>query len=544
MQFNYKFKGNSAINSSSTATDISFSPDLNREATFFVSNLKESIAFREAISALHDVVVSDMRFKPRDLSNYKEWLASQEKIWLAELIGKREELVDDFQKLSKELESIKAKKRAITQPFEKAKRAYFNYIYKHNYDKWFVLDPVISVHPDEVFFECFSQDESSYGKLSCDYDVFKDISEHSYGTTNIDYSENLYSEFQKIRDYKNTKFIIDPSGFEVQTQHSDNFKEEKIDLPDSWVRGFLQISSAMSLEKTTFELMPIDIYNILLFLKRNRESKSPRSLKFILVPDKKIELIIEPWGKRLKFQSIFKGEEPKEIRIWGRRRLFILERLLSVAKSFKVSLLGSGMPSFWEADLGIMRFTLGLSGWSANDWSGAGNFDLMATRESVDSDTALKIFDTLSKKYVATSEELSKALNIDTKIISSALNIYAQEGRVLFDMSKGKYRLREISAKPLPMERLKFSNPQEEKAVKLVEENSVNIEKISTNGGTIIIEGDIKSGGRVEKTSLIIDEDLRIKDAKCSCRYFYQNRLYKGPCEHILALKIKWQREV
>jgi len=157
----------------------------------------------------------------------------------------------------------------------------------------------------------------------------------------------------------------------------DSFREEKIDLPDSWVRGFLQISSAMSLEMTTFELMPIDIYNILLFLKRNREKNSPRSLKFILSPENPIELIIEPWNKKLKLSSIYKAGEQKEIRVWGRRRLFILERLLSVTKRFKVSLLGSGMPSFWEADLGMMRFTLGLSGWSANDWSSSSNFDLM-----------------------------------------------------------------------------------------------------------------------------------------------------------------------
>jgi hypothetical protein len=542
MQFNYKFKGNTAVNSGSTSTNMSFAPDLNRKPTFFISSLRKSIPFREAISALHDVVVSDMRFKPRDISNYKEWLASQEKIWLAEIIGSREEFVDKFKELSSQLESIKAQKRMIKLPFQKAKKEYFKYIYKNDYDKWFVLDPVITVHPDEIFFECFSQDESSYGKLSCDYDVFENISEHSYGTTNIDYSERLYDEFQKIREYKETKFIIDPSGFEVQTQYSDDFREEKIDLPDSWVRGFLQISSAMSLEKTSFELMPIDIYNILLYLKRNREKKSPRSLKFILIPDKKIELIIEPWNKRLKFSTIFKGQEAKEIRIWGRRRLFILERVLSVAKKFKVSLLGSGMPSFWEADLGGMRFTLGLSGWSANDWSGSGNFDLMATRESVDSDTASKVFDKLSKKYVATTTELSSALNIDTKLISSALNIYAQEGRVLFDMSKNIYRLREISAEPLPMNRIRFSNPQEEKALKLLNRNSVNIENVSLSNDKIEIKGSIKDRRKVE-TSLIIDEDLRIKDAKCSCRYFYQNRLYKGPCEHILALKIKWQKE-
>jgi len=41
------------------------------------------------------------------------------------------------------------------------------------------------------------------------------------------------------------------------------------------------------------------------------------------------------------------------------------------------------MPSFYLADLGDMTFTLGLSGWTTNDWSSAGNFDLLAPRAAV-----------------------------------------------------------------------------------------------------------------------------------------------------------------
>jgi hypothetical protein len=95
-------------------------------------------------------------------------------------------------------------------PFYRAKRKYFDYLYKKDLDAWFVLDPVITVHPDEVFFECFSQDESTYGRLGASYEVFKNIGEFACGTTNIDYSVDLYNEFQKIRRYKTTMFQVDP----------------------------------------------------------------------------------------------------------------------------------------------------------------------------------------------------------------------------------------------------------------------------------------------------------------------------------------------
>ena len=86
MLFNYKYGGSTSVVSNANSVGMSFAPDTLREPTFFVGKLHKKIAFREAISALHDVVVSDMRFKPKDKTAYKEWAAQQEKLWLAELL--------------------------------------------------------------------------------------------------------------------------------------------------------------------------------------------------------------------------------------------------------------------------------------------------------------------------------------------------------------------------------------------------------------------------------------------------------------------------
>ena len=543
MEFNYKFNGNSGVSSSSTKTEMRFSPDLNREPTFFVANLRENLNFREAMSALHEVVVSDMSFKPKDKTDYKAWLDSQESVWLAELTAEKEKNQGAYDKIKAELDTLRASESKLLKPYYDAQSKYFKYLYTNDYDKWFVLDPVITVHPDEVFFECFSQDESSYGKLSCSYDTFKNISEHAYGTTNIDYSDKLYSEFQKIRDYKETTFQIDPSGFEVQTELADDFKEEKIDLPDSWVRGFLQISSAMTMDKISFTLHPMDMYNILLMLKRNKERKSPRSLRFILNPDKPIEVLFEPWGKKLTFnRSIYQGASSQEIRIWGRRRLFILERLLPVAKSFKVSLLGSGMPSFWEVDLGEMNFTLGLSGWSANDWSASANFDLMSPRAEVDSMTSKKVFDALSKNHVESATSLSNRLGLTKPIIESALGIYSQYGRVLYDMHKDTYRLRELSGEPLPMDKLQFSNEREEKASAFVLRGAVTIDERVPHSNYTTVKAKVIDKAQTYVVTMSIDEEMKLKEATCGCWYYKQNKLHKGPCEHILATRAKMGR--
>ncbi len=81
------FSGSTSVTGTANNTAMSFAPDILREPTFFVGKLNKKIAFREAISALHDVVISDLRFKPKDKTEYMAWVAEQEKIWLGEYMA-------------------------------------------------------------------------------------------------------------------------------------------------------------------------------------------------------------------------------------------------------------------------------------------------------------------------------------------------------------------------------------------------------------------------------------------------------------------------
>ena len=540
MLFDYKYSGSTSVNNSSQGTSMSFAPDVLRQPTFFVGKLNKKISFREAISALHDVVVSDLRFKPKDRTEYLAWAAEQEKIWLSEYIAQAqiEKVRDRINVLKDELDQIYKTKNKILAPFYDARSKYFKYLYDNDKDAWFVLDPVITVHPDELFFECFSQDESTYGKLSCNYNVFKEVNEFECGTTNIDYSAVLYGEFQKIRGYKDTDFKIDPSGFEVQTSYEETYKEVKIDLPESWVRGFLQVSTAMTLPTTMFNLHPMDVYTICQYLRRFKEKEGPRALRFVLEPGQPIKAIFEPWYETITFhRSIYTGNESQSIRIWGRRRLLILERLLPITKSFTVMLLGSGLPSFFLADLGDMTFTLGLSGWTANDWSKAGNFDLMAPRGKVDFNTQQTVFNALKSTWYASSHDLVQKLNLDSSVIASSLTSFAQAGKVIYDPRLNVYRVRELSGEPLDMKMLRFSSEQEKIANELIDNNNVDI-KTDVVDGSLSIKGKVKDRRKEYTVTAIIDKDERLVGGNCECDFYKANQLKKGPCEHILAARI------
>ena len=544
MKFNYTYSNNSTVQQTSNNTQMSFAPDIQRQPTYFIGELRQNINFREAISALHCVVVSDLRFKPKDREAYKQWRSQQDELDWQLVAAQQQAVADKIQPLQEELTRLRQESQQRRRPYYAARQKYYDYLYQKDRDAWFVLDPVITVHPDEVFFECFSQDESTYGRLGASYEVFKNIDEFACGTTNIDYSAALYNEFQKVRSYKTTQFAIDPSGFEVETQHEESFKEVKIDLPDSWVRGFLQVSSAMSLPTTKFDLHPMDVYNICLILRRHKEKKGPRGMRYELTPGQPVKVIFEPWNIELTCaRSPYTGNEPQSIRVWGRRRLHILERLIPIANKFTVHLLGTGMPSFYIADLGDMSFTLGLSGWTANDWSNSGNFDLMASRTEIDRWTKQHIFNSLKENWVENPYDLAKRLDMNPAVILGALGAYTQAGRAIYDLNKGVYRIRELTREPLPMEKLRFANKREAKATRFLSDNKVTISNVTEdNTGAYTLQGEVRDRDKIHSPFLTVDADRRMIQAQCNCNWHKQNKLYKGPCEHILALKMEHSR--
>jgi hypothetical protein len=94
------------------------------------------------------------------------------------------------------------------------------------------------------------------------------------------------------------------------------------------------------------------------------------------------------------------------------------------------------------------------------------------------------------------------------------------------------------------MERLRFQNQREEQATRFLVGNAVRIRATSgdAEGGTTI-KGKVRDGERDKEPWLRLDADERIADAGCTCNFFQQNRLRKGPCEHVLALRLLHARQ-
>ena len=545
MNVNLAYRGRSNVRSTLAGLAVSLAPNLRRDRVAFEGVLRDPIRFREAIGALHNVVVSDLRFKPRDQQAFEAYKAEQNRHEndLRARVTKqaRASLVESLPELPKPYSAALEKqyKRHCTAYWKK-RDEYSKYLSKHDPRLWRLLvpcDPVITVAPDCLFFECFSADESSYGCLTVDRSAFDHEQNVALGTTNVDYSWTLYEHFQSIRSYRETRFLIDPAGFEVQSGVGEGYREEKIELPPTWLRGFLQLQAAMSLPMRKLPISREAIYNILAYLKRHRAARSPRAVQFELEPRKPSWCVLEPWGQRIPVgDKPYCGPRSEVIRIWGRDRLHLLARLLPLMDSAEVYLLGTGLPSFWVIRMGPLRLTLGLSGWTANDWTSTMALDQLAPPADPDPITMTKIARAFQSNPALPFDRLRTVTGSESPALAIGLNRLATLGQVIHDLPGGLYRWRQIMPVTLSAELIGPDHPESTAARRLVAEKTVRVSRDETRpDGLRLLEGRVTT----TEVSLLLDADGRMLRGRCSCSYHFNGGLRRGPCRHLQALRDK-----
>ncbi len=545
MKMDLAYAGHSAVIDRPGRQTFQLVPNLTRDPVAFDAPLLKPLRFREAMSALHEGVISDLRFKKKDKSAYLAWKkgqAGREPSIRREAL--RAALAEALSKHAIPVESdFMNKFEGARKRYWEARREYSNYLYKHDQQLWRKLmpcDPVITVADDVVFFECFSADESSYGCLSVNRgDGFGQSEQIQFGTTNVDYSWELYNHFQSLRSYRETRFRIDPMGFEVATTERPGYREEKIDLPNSWLRGFMQIQAAMG--TPTVAKVPLSreaVYSILAWMKRHKAKSSPRAIRFELTPGQSPRMVLEPWEIPITSHGTrYEGPLIEPVRIWGGRRLLMLARVLPIADRFDVYLLGTGLPSFWVAQMGEMRLTLGLSGWTTNDWTRGSALDLLAPPAAPSPDAIDNVGAILRAKRAMTAQQIEQEAGLDAARAAAALRQLAQMGQVIYDLSAQVYRWRQIMPKAIGEAELGPEHPELMGARQLMERDQTKLESridAPSGGGHII-------AGRVANTpvEILLDPDQRIRRGKCVCGYYRQFALKNGPCRHMLALRWK-----
>jgi hypothetical protein len=545
MEVSLAYRGRSGLTSGASGDSLCFAANLMRDKVAFAGELRNPLRFRELFSALHDVVISELRYQPKDHAAYKAWKVEQE--------SQRRALYQQALKQAKEAitarsdrpipQDLEAQFRKQHRLYWDARRSWSSKLMREDSELWARLrpcDPVVTVADDQVLFECFSKDESSYGALGVDRDAFGTGSDAAYGTTNVDYSWELYDHIQGLRTYHATRFAVAPEGIAMQVGEAPAYREEKIDLPQSWLRGFAQIGAAAVLPTTKVPVTREALYAILAWLRRHREKTGPRAIRIELLNGKPIRLVLEPWEQAIVMpDQIWRGQDMAPIRVWGRRRLLVLARTLPLIDRAELHLLGTGMPWFVVLRCGEMRFTLGLSGWTTNDWTRSAALDLMAPLAVPEEREIQMVADLLQHQRSCTLKQLQPVIGESARL-GACLTHLAGTGQIVHDLACDCYRWRQVVSRALGEAEKGPDHPELIASRQILRNQVVRKLEMSDQGKPGIL---LTAAVEGQDCEVLLTRDGQLRRAKCGCSWFRRGGLRQGPCRHILATRMTYQQE-
>lgn len=484
----------------------------SRAPVGFRGKVVDPVQLREALATLYEIVKSDFRYVPKDRSAYLAWRSNSQ--------------------------------RGVSKSAFQAQKEYFEWLRVNDPHAWIVLDPIVTAHPDKLMFEVFSKDEGTYARLDVAWDALELEETPRYGTTNVDFSAALFDGVQRLRGGRETTIAMSDEAFGIKTEGSGEAIEKHIEVPDTWLNGFLQVQSAATLGELEFELGPMELYNMLRHLRLNADQKGKgRSIRAELMPGEQPRIVLEPWELVIAGTGdVYRGRTAEVVRIWGRRRLANVQRLLPYVQRARVRVMGSGMPCFWIFECGPITLTIGLTGFVASNWSQAVYLDVMLP--SVETAVAYDdVVAHLKEHWSATVDELTAATKHKRGEVLSALQRACRTGLAILDLQSQRYRYRPLLGHALEDDKYRYSNAREREAHDLVDGHGG---KVKLTGETEIVGRgveyratcDVKADQRVYEVTFQLTPDGRLYRPDCSCTFFRQHQLKEGPCTHLYALRL------
>ncbi len=262
---------------------LTFPTDGKRAAAALTATLKRPGVVRDALATMGEILATDMRRKASDRSDYLAFILKQG--------------------------------RKATKELWEAQKAFLEAKYAEDDDPEGPLDPVLTIDERGIGLEVFSADESAYARLFLKADGY-DAKDVKPGTTHVALGTDFLDALARVRSYRETTVRFVPSN-------EGEAREKKV--PYRWARAFAQVQAASTLPAASFEVAPVDLYNVLLTLRMQRAKKPPRALRYELVPGQAPRLVLEPWDLVLEGHGAqYEGDRPLVVRTWGRRRLQVL----------------------------------------------------------------------------------------------------------------------------------------------------------------------------------------------------------------------------
>jgi hypothetical protein len=189
--------------------------------------------------------------------------------------------------------------------------------------------------------------------------------------------------------------------------------------------------------------------------------------------------------------------------------------------------------------MGDMQLTLGLSGWTANDWTRGSALDLLAPPAQPTSDFVARVAQFMQGKRAAAFAEIDLSCGGQPAQTAAALNQLAHTGQLIHDLPNSVYRWRQIMPMVLGLAQLGPENEELTASKEILIRKRAKLDSRTDAAGGLLVTG-VADGKPVE---LFLNADGLMKRGKCVCSHHFKFGLRAGPCRHLLALRTLAMRE-
>jgi hypothetical protein len=375
-------------------------------------------------------------------------------------------------------------------------------------------DPVVTSTPEGLRFESFSVCCGVYARLDFDkrsLDVYHSVS----GVTNVDVNPPLRQALAGLRGHEPLHLNVGNDELRITTT-AGTVVEERVPLPSRWLKGFAEtqmLSTGMSLRHA------LDGAEVRQFVQALPPSSSTKTVMWATRATRGLRLASRPSAG-----AVCAG---------GPERLRMLEPLLQHATALRAygpdaDAASLPMASAWALELAGGRLTIVLSPEKARGLSGEGAVLHTLTSAEV-SDDADRVSAMLAFDPRIDVAALASDTALTTERVLGALGLLASSGQVGYDLAVGAYFHRPL---PVRADALEALHPRLADAQKLVDAQAVNFRSPG--------EFQVTSGPHVYTVRLNDEPDP--SSDRCTCPWYAKHRGTRGPCKHVLAVRIAAER--
>lgn len=357
------------------------------------------------------------------------------------------------------------------------------------------LDPLVTASGDRLRFESFSACNGVYAR----FDLLADGVEGGqigFGTTNIDINQPLRTALSRVGRDELLHIQVGDSALAVSSP-DETHVEEKVTLPDRWVRGCAEIPTIAAAMKPTTTVHGTAITRLLGLLPSG------------LPPGPTLYLLTIGTALRATPQRL-----PGATPVTGTARLSAAARIARHATTLTVHA-GPNETSAWVFDLPGARLTLILSSGPYRGFSGEGGLLTLLTNPAAEL-TAGRLLDHLAWTPTIDPHSLARGTGLSPTQIEAGLAWLTACGRLGYDLTEQTYFHRDL---PTDTAQVLKRSPRLTAAHRLVEK-----EAVTPDGSAWTVHG--------------IHDRYRVQDGRCTCPWETKHHGSRGPCKHILAVAL------